>query len=97
MADATITYWDEESGLLFVWHGGAYIDYGYSEDGAYAQGWDGAYDVLNVWDDQAGVSYLEQDAARNGSGRLFTGVLTQFEKVCAHTVKKHLAELALDA
>jgi hypothetical protein len=62
MTDAVISYTDEDTGLVFRWHGGAYIDVGYMR-GDYASAdsapdFDGgdlldvrfrAFDVINVW------------------------------------------------
>lgn len=37
------------SGVVFIWHGGAYIDIGHIEDNEHK-----AYDVINVWDYKKG-------------------------------------------
>ena len=90
---AVIEYRDEDTGTVFRWHGGAYIDVGYSrppwQTGAGT--WEGlgdfeAYDVINVWDDEADVSYLEEMAA--GSRRPFRTILELFEARC----RKYLAD-----
>lgn len=83
MADAIISYTDEDSGTVFRWHGGAYIDVGTVGD-AGAPGIDGddfhAYDVINVWDDMADRSYFEIAAER--SSRPFRAILEAFETAC---------------
>lgn len=55
MADAVISYTDEDTGIVFRWHGGAYIDVGYitrvrSNGDVDMVPEFRAEDVINVWD-----------------------------------------------
>ena len=62
--------------LTFVWHGGAYIDvYAGSTE-------DPPVEVINVWDDYADTSYLEQEAEAKITRRPFRTVLELFEERC---------------
>ena len=88
---AVIEYRDEDTGTVFRWHGGAYIDVGYYSEVAQYRNMDRvdgffATDVINVWDDEADVSYLEEMAA--GSRRPFRTILELFEARC----RKYLAD-----
>lgn len=76
---AVITYHDEDTGLVFSWHGGAYIDVGYVGE---APG-----DVINVWNDEEEVSYLEVGAKSNH--RPFRATLEGFEDSC----REYLSDL----
>jgi hypothetical protein len=102
MADdnAVIEYRDEDIGLVFRWHGGAYIDVGhYGEWGS--PGVDGddfhAYDVINVWNDELEESTFESAVEiRKMAGasirRPFRWILEGFEERC----REYLAESARD-
>ena len=70
---AVIAYHDEDSGLSFVWHGGAYIDVCVGDE---------AYEVINVWNDEDDISDLEAEASENGPRRPFRAVLESFEARC---------------
>lgn len=64
MADAVISYTDEDTGKVFRWHGGAYIEVGYitrvrSNGDVDMVPEFRAEDVINVWDDEADRSYLD--------------------------------------
>ena len=62
--------------LTFVWHGGAYID-------VYAGSTDAPpVEVINVWDDEADISYLEMEAATLARRRPLITVLELFEARC---------------
>lgn len=85
MADAVIRYTDEDTGTVFEWGGGAYIDVGYDTPKKDIDAPPPAYvfraeDVINVWDDEADVSVFELRA--DGFGRPFRNILEQFEKRC---------------
>lgn len=95
MTDAVIEYRDEDTGTVFRWHGGAYIDVGtYAVLSMRAEGysppgidWDDfyAHDVINVWNyggynGRPDVSDLEL-AARDAP-RPFRHILELFEARC---------------
>lgn len=85
-ADAVISYTDEETELVFRWHGGAYIDVG-TVQAIGAEGIDGddfhAFDVINVWDDERDCSRFELAADITAHmGRPFRRVLEYFEDTC---------------
>lgn len=75
MAEALIEYRDEDTDVVFRWHGGAYVDVGYVRAGGFE-----AQDVLNVWDDEQDVSELEKVAA--DFPRPFRRILELFEDRC---------------
>ena len=85
---AVISYTAEDApDVTFRWHGGAYID---------VCGPDGqAYDVINVWNDADGVSYLEQEAA--SSPRPFRATLEAFEARCASWLAEDIEAAEIDA
>ena len=75
---AVIRYNDEDSGLTFRWHGGAYIDVGTKgDDGDFY-----ADDVINVWDDEAEVSTFEKNVWKAVPRRPFRAILEAFEERC---------------
>ena|SRR3990167_3828628 len=97
---AVIEYRDEDTGTVFRWHGGAYIDVGWYEGPA---GWhvsEGrtaevpgfhAEDVINVWNygghhDRPDISDLE--LAAQEAPRPFAHILELFEETC----RRYLAE-----
>lgn len=92
MSDAVISYTDEDTGLVFQWHGGAYIDVGYvgQDEEEYNNGDLGSFhatDVINVWNDELDESWLESEvAAAKMAGayirRPFREVLERFESRC---------------
>jgi hypothetical protein len=82
---AVIVYKDEDTGVEFHWHGGAYIDVGHQSDdgsGFFAE------DVINVWNlgghgGRDDVSDLELAAGVvSHMGRPFIRVLELFEQRC---------------
>lgn len=75
--DAVITYTDEETGIQFRWHGGAYIDVGYGVGLDFY-----ADDLINVWDDAKDCSRFEVAADIMAVGRPFRRVLEYFEETC---------------
>ena len=85
---ASIEYEDEETGLLFMWHGGAYVDVGVSD----RKDWQ-PNDVINVWDDEADISYFETAAASTPSARRpFRRILELFEERCQAYVVEQAQE-----
>jgi hypothetical protein len=80
---AVIEYRDEDTGTVFRWHGGAYIDVGYVTEGSavFVAG-----DVINVWHDEMSISYLEQEAI--GWPRPFRHILEAFEDLCRDYLKR---------
>jgi hypothetical protein len=99
MTDAVIEYRDEDTGTVFRWHGGAYIDVGYYGDGLsrgidMLEGEFHAVDVINVWDDERDRSVYEVKAAMElvRPVRIFRYVLEQFEEDC----RNYLAEASKD-
>jgi len=67
-----LVYRDTDSGVEFTWHGGAYIDIGYSPGEA--------FDVINVWDEGAQRSTFELIAEDHY--RPFRAILEAFEARC---------------
>jgi hypothetical protein len=98
MAEAVIEYRDEDTGTVFRWHGGAYIDVGTDVLGAEMGSGDrfpshfDAWDVINVWDDEADRSTLEGIAEHRGGRRPFRTILELFEGRC----QRYLAESVED-
>jgi hypothetical protein len=92
MAEAVIEYRDEDTGTVFRWHGGAYIDVGTDVLGAEMGSGDrfpshfDAWDVINVWDYEQDASSLElQASALQAEGRTrrpFRTILEMFEATC---------------
>jgi hypothetical protein len=85
MADAVIEYRDEDTGTVFRWHGGAYIDVGYETpkkdiDAPAPASVFRAEDVINVWSDRIDLSHFEQEA--KGHPRPFRRILEAFEECC---------------
>lgn len=98
MNDAVITYTDEDTGVVFHWRGGAYIEVGYMKDRTHAiTGQDlpntfQAEDVINVWDDEKDQSRFETDA--DGRRRPFRVILEWFEETCQEYLKDAAEEEA---
>ena len=100
MTDAVISYTDEDTGTVFRWHGGAYIDVGYVSDYPYATPGAAsreplgggatfhAHDVINVYDDDEDITTLEKQAREAGHKRPFRHILELFEARC----QQYLAE-----
>jgi hypothetical protein len=93
MNDAVIEYRDEDTQTVFRWHGGAYIDVGsYGDAGAPGIDEDDfhAYDVINVWDDEADASVFEtrEPMPTPSIRRPFRYVLEAFEEACREYLKQ---------
>ena len=97
---AVIEYRDEDTGTVFRWHGGAYIDVGYETpkkdiDAPPPASVFRAQDVINVWNygghhDRPDISDLE--LAAQEAPRPFAHILELFEETC----RGYLAEAAED-
>jgi len=95
---AVISYTDEDTGTVFRWHGGAYIDVGYypyDHEGRVLLTSDNvpdfsAQDVINVWDDEGDLSYLEAEVANRTfpPRRPFRAILEAFEARCQEYLKQ---------
>ena len=91
--EAVISYTDEDTGTVFRWHGGAYIDVGYlpPADGSSTYPFV-ALDVINVWNVGGSDGYPEWsdleiaagkgDPSDRGTARPFRKVLELFEERC---------------
>jgi len=99
---AVIEYRDEDTGTVFRWHGGAYIDVGYvtmmadvpMNVGPYpALGFE-ATTVINVWDDELDISTLERQVQAEGerNRRPFRRILELFEERCRRYLSEAMAE-----
>src|ERR1051326_8592669 len=96
MNEAVITYTDEDTGTVFQWHGGAYIEVGGMRSTIVGSGLYESYgpevfeaqDVINVWDYALDRSVYEVNAERGtGEGYLpgtrpFRRILEMFEYDC---------------
>jgi len=109
MTDAVISYTDEDTGTVFRWHGGAYIDVGWYGPDTEATGIDGdgfhAYDVINVWnlggyDGRPEWSDLEltahAEAQEKTAPRTFRRVLELFEERCQEYLARSEREERLE-
>src|SRR3990172_8375465 len=92
---AVIEYRDEDTGTVFRWHGGAYIEVGYMRMVSLGDASRGeefhAEDVINVWNygghhDRPDISDLE--LAAQEAPRPFAHILELFEE----TYRRYLAE-----
>ncbi len=112
MNEAVIEYRDEDTELVFRWHGGVYINVGrYAgyEDGApYFE----AFEVINVWDDEHEVSDLDangpwdvnHDAGEweylrylDSARRPLLAILERFEFTCKRFLAEQMADVSEDA
>ena len=103
MADAVISYTDEDTGTVFRWHGGAYIDVGYlpPADGSSTYPFV-ALDVINVWNiggsgglpewSDLEIAAGKGDPADRGTARPFRRVLELFEERCQQYMTDAYAE-----
>jgi hypothetical protein len=89
MTDAVIEYRDEDTGTVFRWHGGAYVDVGYIRHYEDSDPEFKAEDVINVWDDERDISVFEREAVGR---RPFRHILEMFESACA----EYLARVSED-
>src|ERR1051326_8530717 len=96
MSEAEIRYTDKDTGTVFVWHGGAYIDVGYMDgapdvDGDISDRFH-AEDAINVWNDELDESWLEThvEVRRMAGGyvkRPFRDILEAFERKCQEYIR----------
>ena len=99
---AVIEYRDEDTGTVFRWHGGAYIDVGYETpkkdiDAPAPASIFRAEDVINVWNDELDESWFESDAEiKKMAGayvkRPFRYILEAFEQRCRDYLAETYAE-----
>lgn len=107
---AVISYTDEDTGTVFQWHGGAYIEVGYETpkkdiDAPAPASVFRAEDVINVWDDENDLSTFEQEAYETNylAGaphtaeryrRPFRTILEAFEQRCQDYLAEQASEEA---
>jgi hypothetical protein len=93
---AVIEYRDEDhgTGLVFQWHGGAYIEVGYYNGTEDALPVFHAEDVINVWDDEADASYFEtrEPMPTPSIRRPFRYILEAFEDRCREYLEQELTD-----